>query len=132
MHPGLIQLHGDNNKQSTLIFELYLPLRHATTTVPQLSTGRTRHRRARLVTEMIDAWKLNATLELMDKVAQLELEAALKYTEAERGYSYATVSEALHVPERTVHEVMILDHVKLIVPATVLARSSPTSGVRIG
>jgi hypothetical protein len=33
---------------------------------------------------------------------ELELEAALKYPESWRSYSYATVSEALHVPERTV------------------------------
>ena len=57
---------------------------------------------------MIDAIKSNATLHLMDSITQLELEAALKYAEAEHSYSYATVSEALHVPERTVHGVTVL------------------------
>jgi hypothetical protein len=35
----------------------------------------------------------------MDYVAQLELEAALKYAEVEHSYSYATVGDGLHVPE---------------------------------
>jgi len=49
--------------------------------------------------QMIDARKSNATLHPMDYIARLELEAALKYAEAEHGYSYATVSEGLPVSE---------------------------------
>jgi hypothetical protein len=45
-------------------------------------------------------------------IAQLELEAALKYTEAEHSYSYATVSDALHVAEPTGHEAMPLHLLK--------------------
>jgi len=42
----------------------------------------------------------------MDYIAQLELEAASKYSETEHSYGYATCNESLQVPGRPAPEVI--------------------------